>query len=323
MKKISIEKFPSPAKEMAEQALSRERNKTAQSRVEELEFSARSQLLSLTDEFLSRHGNNGTSQSDMKDVISFLCATAEMCHLIVTLSHMAAGSTTPTDQDPSNDGHCSKDLIAAAEGMSAIASLPFSLLEDAVDTLPLSKCKVLWIECLEKQSDLLCDDPNLFTTGKFTILRIGNKILSKKLSRERDAEFSGRVLMFLANKFQLSERSGLNIQGKFNLENVTSYEDEEMFKEVMKQQHSAVMSADDVKGVTFIEDEENDSAGGVVDYNLYQTFWGIQEFLCNPNSVVQNVDTKFDEFITATKIVLSAFESHPFPVESAKQARQR
>ena len=347
----SFDHFPPFVQKMAENALST--TPSAKSRVDELERSSRSQLLSLADEFLS---DDGSHASDcLNDIVSFLCAMTELCHLIVTLSHLvspdvrAEASSTirnehsdesaPDQGNPTNgsDTSFSRKWIAAAEGMgSAAVSLPFSLLEDALDTLPISKCKVLWIECLERQSHLLCGEV-LFSPGsKLTMLRISNKILTKKLLRERDSEFAGRVLIFLANKFQLSERSGLNIQGKFNLENVTNFEDEKTFEEVKKQHSSAVQwasltsaseeIADTLKnGVTFVDDDDADK-DRVVDYNLYRTFWGIQEFLCNPNSIISKSNgdaNNFDNFIRITKVVLTAFESRPFPADTAKQARQR
>jgi len=346
----SFDHFPPFVQKMAEKALST--TPSAKSRVDELERSSRSQLLSLADEFLSDDGSHAADC--LKDIVSFLCAMTELCHLIVMLSHLVSpevrgesSSTTrnehsddsPPDQgNPTNgsDTSFSSKWIAAAEGMgSAAVSLPFSLLEDALDTLPISKCKVLWIECLERQSHLLCGDV-LFSPGsKLTMLRISNKILTKKLLRERDSEFAGRVLIFLANKFQLSERSGLNIQGKFNLENVTNFEDEKTFEEVKKQSSAVQLASlpsvsedivDTVKdGITFVDDDDADK-DRVVDYNLYRTFWGIQEFLCNPNSITSNSSSdanNFDNFIRITKVVLTAFESRPFPAVTAKQARLR
>lgn len=340
----SLDHFPPSVKEMAERSLhiggsSTTNLASAQVRADGLEQSARSQLLALADSFLMRQkleyssssgGGGCTSAQCMDDIVQFICAATELCHLIVTLSNLAT-----LKMESNNNRTIEYDLkwIGAAEGMGPmVSSLPFSLLEDAFDTLPISKCKKLWMECLERQSHLLCDDV-LFSSGsKLTMLRISNKILTKKLLRERDSEFAGRVLMFLANKFQLSERSGLNIQGKYNLENVTNYEDEGTFEQVKSQQKDSSLlnvSLPSEEKDNLLDNEEGMQAQAV-DYNLYSEFWGLQEFLCNPNCIIQDIisatdshSEKFDKFISGSQTVLDTFESLPFPVEDSKQTRLR
>jgi hypothetical protein len=341
----SLDHFPPSVKEMAERSLHIGCSKTttlasAQVRADGLEQSARSQLLALADSFLISQkldysrGVGCTSTQCMDDIVQFLCAATELCHLIVTLSNLATSKIESSNSNNNIRTHqYDLEWITAAEGMGPIvSSLPFSLLEDAFDTLPISKCKVLWMECLERQSHLLCDDV-LFSSGsKLTMLRISNKILTKKLLRERDSEFAGRVLMFLANKFPLSERSGLNIQGKYNLENVTNFEDEVTFDQVKSQQKDSsllkVLLASEEKDN--LSDDEEKVLDQAVDYNLYSDFWGLQEFLCNPNSIIQDMisateshSEKFDKFISGSQTVLDTFESRPFPVEDSKQTRLR
>lgn len=52
----------------------------------------------------------------------------------------------------------------------------------------------------------------------------------RRLSKSDDPSFRGRILIFLANVFPLSDRSGLNIKGEYNLANVTEYENEATVK---------------------------------------------------------------------------------------------
>jgi THO complex subunit 1 len=47
--------------------------------------------------------------------------------------------------------------------------------------------------------------------------------LLRRLSRGQDTEFCGRILVFLARFFPVSERSGLNIISEFNLDNSTVF----------------------------------------------------------------------------------------------------
>ena len=49
--------------------------------------------------------------------------------------------------------------------------------------------------------------------------------LLRRLSRSQNTVFCGRILLFLAKFFPLSERSGLNVISEFNLDNLTAFGD--------------------------------------------------------------------------------------------------
>ena len=49
--------------------------------------------------------------------------------------------------------------------------------------------------------------------------------LLRRLSRSQNTVFCGRILLFLAKFFPLSERSGLNVISEFNLDNLTEFGD--------------------------------------------------------------------------------------------------
>ena len=55
------------------------------------------------------------------------------------------------------------------------------------------------------------------------LLRLCNESL-RKLSKSENANMCGRIQVFLANVFPLSERSGVNLKGLFHTENVTAYD---------------------------------------------------------------------------------------------------
>jgi hypothetical protein len=69
--------------------------------------------------------------------------------------------------------------------------------------------------------------------------------------------FCGKFLLFLAKFFPFSERSGLNIVSKFNVDNVTEYGSDELTE-------SLELTENPLK----------------IDYNLYCKFWSLQEFFC-------------------------------------------
>lgn len=81
--------------------------------------------------------------------------------------------------------------------------------------------------------DVIIDyNNNNDTTGKFTMLKTCNSLL-RKLSKSYDTEFCGRILLFLATIYPISERSAVNLMGKVNVNNVTFYEDEETYNQNM------------------------------------------------------------------------------------------
>ena len=47
--------------------------------------------------------------------------------------------------------------------------------------------------------------------------------LLRRLSRTQQTVFCGRILLFLARFFPITERSGLNVVSEFNLDNTTVY----------------------------------------------------------------------------------------------------
>jgi THO complex subunit 1 len=50
----------------------------------------------------------------------------------------------------------------------------------------------------------------------------------RRLAKSKHTVFCGRILVYLANVFPLSERSGVNLRGDFNVDNVTFYEEDGM-----------------------------------------------------------------------------------------------
>ncbi len=57
------------------------------------------------------------------------------------------------------------------------------------------------------------------------MLRLCNELL-RRLSKAKNTVFCGRILILLSSVFPLTERSGVNLRGDFNTENVTLVESE-------------------------------------------------------------------------------------------------
>ncbi|XP_042897410.1 THO complex subunit 1 isoform X4 [Parasteatoda tepidariorum] len=135
-----------------------------------------------------------------------------------------------------------------------------------------------------------------FKACKNHLLRSCNDLL-KRLSRSQNTVFCGRILMFLAHIFPLSERSGLNVISEFNLENTTSYATSD----------DAFSDLNSEKGDNNEEGEISSQSPIVADRNLYKKFWSLQDFFRNPNSCYNKMQWR--HFASCTSEVLTVFGS--------------
>ncbi|WCJ39199.1 THO complex subunit 1 [Euphorbia peplus] len=156
----------------------------------------------------------------------------------------------------------------------------FQLLEDLTEMSTMRNCKDIF-GYIESKQDIL-GKQELFARGKLVMLRTCNQLL-RRLSKANDVVFCGRILMFLAHFFPLSERSAVNIKGVFNTSNDTKY-------------------------------EKDPPAGIAVDFNFYKTLWSLQEHFCNPASLTPAL-TKWQKFTSSLMVVLSTFEAQPLSEE--------
>ncbi|XP_062174090.1 THO complex subunit 1 isoform X2 [Alnus glutinosa] len=156
----------------------------------------------------------------------------------------------------------------------------FQLLEDLTEMSTMRNCKDIF-GYIESKQDIL-GKQELFARGKLVMLRTCNQLL-RRLSKANDVVFCGRILMFLAHFFPLSERSAVNIKGVFNTSNETKY-------------------------------EKDPPDGLSIDFNFYKTFWSLQEYFCNPASLTPTT-AKWQKFTSSLTIVLNTFEAQPLSDE--------
>ncbi|XP_008797925.2 THO complex subunit 1 [Phoenix dactylifera] len=152
----------------------------------------------------------------------------------------------------------------------------FQLLEDLTEMSTMKDCKEVFAY-IESKQDIL-GKQELFGRGKLVMLRTCNQLL-RRLSKANDVVFCGRILMFLAHFFPLSERSAVNIKGVFNTSNETKY-------------------------------EKDAPVGVAVDFNFYKTFWSLQEHFSNPASTTL-APSKWQKFASNLRVVLDTFEAQP------------
>lgn len=158
----------------------------------------------------------------------------------------------------------------------------FQLLEDLTEVSTIKDCKEVFGYIEGKQETL--GKSELFSRGKLVMLRTCNQLL-RRLSKTNDVVFCGRILMFLAHFFPLSERSAVNIKGVFNTSNETKYE------------------------------KEPPGDGVAIDFTFYKTFWSLQEYFSSPTSLSHNNPSKWQTFSSNLGIVLEAFEVQPLGEE--------
>ncbi|KAF9624058.1 hypothetical protein IFM89_007756 [Coptis chinensis] len=159
----------------------------------------------------------------------------------------------------------------------------FQLLEDLTEMSTMRDCKEVF-GYIESKQDIL-GKQELFGRGKLVMLRTCNQLL-RRLSKANDVVFCGRILMFLAHFFPLSERSAVNIKGVFNISNETKY-------------------------------EKDAPAGISIDFNFYKTFWSLQEHFRNPATTTV-ATTKWHKFSSNLTVILDTFEAQPLSDDDGK-----
>ncbi|XP_078161055.1 nuclear matrix protein-like protein [Carex rostrata] len=159
----------------------------------------------------------------------------------------------------------------------------FQLLEDLTEMSTIKDCKEVFAY-IESKQDIL-GKQELFGRGKLVMLRTCNQLL-RRLSKANDVVLCGRILMFLAHFFPLSERSAVNIKGVFNTSNETKYEKEA-------------------------------SEGVPIDFKFYKTLWSLQEHFSNPAQTTLS-QPKWQKFAGNLAVVLDTFEAQPLTEDEGK-----
>jgi len=98
-------------------------------------------------------------------------------------------------------------------------------MEEFVDCTVIEIGKLIF-EYMQSRSARLVQDFNP-TRGKGPILLRTTNELKRRLSRETDAAFIGRIMIFISLLLPPWERSGVNLRGNYNVESITKYEDED------------------------------------------------------------------------------------------------
>ncbi|OQS01073.1 THO complex subunit [Thraustotheca clavata] len=192
--------------------------------------------------------------------------------------------------------------IEGAKKQYLMLNAPYKILEDLMDCQTIVVCEKLWGLLESRRNSLTNSD--FIQAGKtnkasLSLLRMCNALL-RRLSKTHNTVFCGRILMFLAFTFSLSERSAVNLNGRYNLSNVTTFQSQDEFKISMENASLEEASS--------------------TDYSLYKVFWDIQRYLRNPNAAIET-DSEWNNLFKELDQVLTAFESNPFSPEDIARSR--
>ncbi|XP_074879196.1 THO complex subunit 1 isoform X1 [Buteo buteo] len=199
------------------------------------------------------------------------------------------------------------------------ASTPFVLLGDVLDCLPLDQCDKIFT--FVEKNVATWKSNTFYSAGKNYLLRMCNDLL-RRLSKSQNTVFCGRIQLFLARLFPLSEKSGLNLQSQFNLENVTVFNTNEHestlgqkvkipvgFHSFCSKRHTEEREEGmDVEEGEMGDDEAPTSCSIPIDYNLYRKFWSLQDYFRNPVQCYEKVSWK--TFLKYSEEVLAVFKSY-------------
>jgi THO complex subunit 1 len=160
--------------------------------------------------------------------------------------------------------------------------------------------------------------PEFYSSGKILLLRMSNDLL-RRLSSAQNTIFCGRIQLFLARLFPLSEKSALNLMSHFNVENVTTYNKEAGEGVVAEEADTAAGEGEEDEGEMMETDEQADDSSLPIDFNLYHKLWALQEFFCQPSQCYSAEQWKV--LTGNVEEVLRAFSS--FRLEDVQVSRRK
>ncbi|KAF9365007.1 hypothetical protein BGX34_011766 [Mortierella sp. NVP85] len=218
---------------------------------------------------------------------------------------------------------CLDLLLRCSELELLDPSTPLNYIEEVLDFQT--------VECCEHIYDYIESRDARLTVGMvagkgkgLTLLRLCNELL-RRLSKANNTMFRARILMFQSSLFPLTERSGVNLKGDFNTENVTLIETDdativpELAFSPQSEGENQVPNGEtmdiDKEDLTTSnkdqpKDNELDDALRKASLTFYTEFWGLQAFFCNPATLINSVEniTKFQKGIERTLDKFSAIE---------------
>uniref|UniRef100_A0A3P8RNB8 THO complex 1 n=1 Tax=Amphiprion percula TaxID=161767 RepID=A0A3P8RNB8_AMPPE len=227
----------------------------------------------------ARHALSGKSSKPLINIFNQI--PGNETEKKTTLDQALRGVLGDLIQKPSCDDYLSLiylSIDAVTEGICS-ATTPFVLLGDVLDCLPLDLCDKIFSFVEENVSTWKSN--SFYTAGKNYLLRMCNDLL-RRLSKSQNTVFCGRIQLFLARLFPLSEKSGLNLQSQFNLDNITVFNKNEQESTLGQKSTEEKEDGMEVEEGEMGEDDAPAPCSIPIDYNLYRKFWTLQDYFRNP-----------------------------------------
>lgn len=206
------------------------------------------------------------------------------------------------------------DLVLLASSAASLGislhTVPFILLSDIFDCLTLDVCESVFVFVESHVSTWVSAE--FYSSGKILLLRMCNELL-RRLSAAQNTVFCGRIQLFLARLFPLSEKSALNLMSHFNVGNITTYTSEEEL--LSSKDHGSS------EGNSEAMDIASEEVTLPIDFNLYQKLWSIQDYFRHPVQCYANEQWKT---LTANmEELLKAFKSYKLEEEARSSSRKK
>ncbi|KAF5375281.1 hypothetical protein D9758_000499 [Tetrapyrgos nigripes] len=193
-------------------------------------------------------------------------------------------------------------VLAFTEHEVCDQSLPFSILQDLLETQTIASCSHIF-SWIESRAPRLTKDLVPQKGKALVLLRMLNDLLRRLSKTGSMTLFCGRILTFLSGVFPLGERSGVNLRGEYGptwegpgIVAATQPSDEK--KEISEEDKPGVDGGDKMQ----VDEKEPAKTPSASKDDFYNTFWSLQLPFSKPFVFTQ--PNYFSEFQEAVNKVL-------------------
>jgi THO complex subunit 1 len=238
-------------------------------------------------------------------------AVLEHC-MRVRLSDVMSNNTNGNDDadDVSVGAVLNVAMRCAESGLVVTGETVVLLIQDMLEAVDISRAARLFA-LVEAHAGALATALGEQPRALLMLLRMCIELM-RRMSKSEHTVFCGRVLLFLAQVYPLTDRSGLNAKGDINAANITLFDDEQAFNDATTTPTANASTASDVVA------ESHDLRP--IDYQFYKTFWSLQSQLRDPISVLASAEA-WRSFETALDSVLAALSTQRVTVAGGDAAR--
>ena len=244
-------------------------------RVDQFEIDLRQQALEKVRAFLTAASDASSMMEGCDELGSFWVHALRVCLHLVHFTK-EDGDETATESTALGNGPVYDSKLAIRR------QLPIILLDDILDTLPITACCNLWQDHVVPAYPLLFgDDLWQRKSSWLPLLKVANALLRRPNLPTNQA---AALMQTMARIYPLQEKSAIKVWGSHNVDNVTDFESNEEF---LQQQQ-----------------EQQNTAESTTDYSFYESFWKLQRDFQNPYTL------SVADFLQRLGAFLSALESH-------------